>query len=82
MRFFNVLVLLVLTLTVYTADIGNKLTLTGSAEKPRYVSVSKDRTNVLEPYAVDTSNVLNTLKEYKRLYYYGAWLHGAYLGFK
>jgi len=71
-----------MSLTVFSAEIGSKLTLTGSAEKPRYVSVSKDRTMVLEPYDVDTTNVLETLKEYKRLYYYGAWLHGAYLGFK
>ena len=82
MRFFSNLLLIVLTLTVFSAEIGNKLTLTGSSEKPRYVSISKDRSQVIEPYSVDTANVLATLKEYKRLYYYGAWLHGAYLGFK
>lgn len=82
MRSFSNILLIVLTLTVFSAEIGSKLTLSGTPEKPRYVSISKDRSSMIKPYSVDTANVLSALKEYKRLYYYGAWLHGAYLGFK
>ncbi|MBN2058352.1 MAG: hypothetical protein JW782_06120 [Candidatus Saganbacteria bacterium] len=73
---------IIMAISLISAELATNLVLSGSPEAARYISISRDNVTEIEPYAVDTSNIMSALKEYKRLYCYGAWLHGAYLGFK
>ncbi|MBU0573292.1 MAG: hypothetical protein KKH83_02295 [Candidatus Margulisbacteria bacterium] len=69
------------SITIVTTQLDHGLSIQGDKDRPVHLAAlpAKSNHDILSPYSADTTNILERLRLFKKIYYVGATIHGAYL---